>query len=257
MPIIECRGLTKLYTPDTGAPPVKALEEVDLCVEEGEFVAIVGPSGCGKSTLLEIIAGLQKPTSGEVLVAGKPVRGPCAEVGIVFQGDSTFPWLNTLENIKFGMKAKGLPAKEQEERARQAVKLVGLEGFEHHFPRELSGGMRQRVAIARTLVLRPKIILMDEPFGALDALTRLFLGDELLRIWQETQATILFVTHDLLEALRLADRVVVMSSRPGRVKRVVSTGLPRPRDQKVMSSPRMAELANVLWEELKREVREV
>ncbi|MDR5704235.1 MAG: ABC transporter ATP-binding protein [Armatimonadota bacterium] len=254
MPIIEIRALSKIYRPNTGAPPVEALRDVSLSVEAAEFVAIVGPSGCGKSTLLEIVAGLQSPTSGEVMVLGKPVQGPREEVGIVFQEGSTFPWLSTLENVKFGLKARGVPAAEQEIRAKEVIQLVGLQGFEHHSPRELSGGMRQRVAIARTLALRPRILLMDEPFGALDAQTRLLLGNELLRIWEETQATILFVTHDLLEALRLADRVILMTRRPGRIKRIVETTAPRPRDQTVMASAKTAELANMLWEELRQEV---
>jgi NitT/TauT family transport system ATP-binding protein len=256
MAIIEIRGLRKVYRPDTGAPPVEALRDVSLSVEAGEFLAIVGPSGCGKSTLLEIVGGLQAPTSGDVVVAGEPVRGPRADVGIVFQEDSTFPWLTTLDNVKFGLRARGVPAAEQEERARQVIQLVGLRGFERHYPRELSGGMRQRVAIARTLVLRPKILLMDEPFGALDAQTRLLLGNELLRIWQEIGATILFVTHDLIEALRLADRVVLMTRRPGRIKRTVETAAPRPRDERLVASTEMARLANLLWEELREEVGE-
>ncbi len=254
MALIEVRGVRKVYRPDTGAPPVEALRDVNLCVEAGEFVAIVGPSGCGKSTLLEIVAGLQSPTAGEVLVLGEPVRRPRTEVGIVFQEDSTFPWLTTLDNVKFGLRARGVPSREQEERARQVIQLVGLAGFERHYPRELSGGMRQRVAIARTLALRPQILLMDEPFGALDAQTRLVLGNELLRIWQEVGATILFVTHDLIEALRLADRVVLMTRRPGRIKRTVETAAPRPRSQALMASAEMARLANLLWEELREEV---
>ncbi|MDR5695329.1 MAG: ABC transporter ATP-binding protein [Armatimonadota bacterium] len=254
MPIIEVRSLSKVYRPNTGAPPVEALRDVSFSVEAGEFVAIVGPSGCGKSTLLEIIAGLQSPTAGEVVVLGKPVQGPRTEVGIVFQEDSTFPWLSTLENVKFGLKARGVPPGVQETLAKEVIQLVGLQGFEHHYPRELSGGMRQRVAIARTLVLRPQILLMDEPFGALDAQTRIVLGNELLRIWQEIQATILFVTHDLLEALRLADRVILMTRRPGQIKRIVETAAPRPREQTPVASAKTAELANMLWEELRQEV---
>jgi NitT/TauT family transport system ATP-binding protein len=254
MPIIEIRSVSRIYQADAGVPPVEALKDISFSVEAGEFVAIVGPSGCGKSTLLEIVAGLQRPTSGEVVVLGEPVQGPRSEIGIVFQEDSTFPWLSALDNVKFGLRARGVPAAEQEVRAREVIRLVGLEGFERFYPRELSGGMRQRVAIARALALRPQILLMDEPFGALDAQTRLVLGDELLRIWEEARTTILFVTHDLLEALRLADRVILMSRRPGRVKRVVEVELGRPRRHTVMGSGKMGELAEALWEELRQEV---
>ena len=253
--IVSIRNVSKVYPAHNGSSAVVALQAVDLEVFEGEFVAIVGPSGCGKSTLLEIIAGLVAPTTGEVAIAGRPVRGPHPDVGVVFQEDSAFPWLSVWENVEFGLKMRGVPAAERRRRVAEMVRLVGLAGFENHVPGQLSGGMRQRVAIARTLVLGPRIILMDEPFGALDAQTRLLMGDELLRLWERLRSTVIFVTHDIAEAVRLADRVVLMTARPGRVKEVVPVPLPRPRDFEMVSArPEFNTLVGRLWGSLKAEV---
>ncbi len=255
MPILEVRTVSKVYTPEeNGVRRVEALKDITFSVEAGKFVAVLGPSGCGKSTLLELIGGLQAATAGEIFVDGEPIQGPHPHVGIVFQEDSTFPWLTTLENVEFGLRARRYRPTELSWAAQEMITLVGLKDFEHHYPRELSGGMRQRVAIARTLVLDPKILLLDEPFGALDAQTRLLLGDELLRIWERVGTTILFVTHDIVEAVRLADRIILMTARPGRIKHVVDNPLLRPRDVSVITRPEFTELVNTLWEELRVEV---
>jgi len=230
---------------------VEAIRDVSLGVEEGEFVSIVGPSGCGKSTLMEIVGGLVESSSGEITIAGSPVHGTDPAVGIVFQQESAFPWRTVTENVEFGLEMTG--AADRQSRARDMIELVGLKGFEQHYPSELSGGMRQRVAIARTLVMEPKLILMDEPFGALDEQTRLILGEELLRIREATRATVLFITHSFDEALLLSDRIVVMTARPGRVKKIVSNPLPRPRDSTIVSDPEFGRLSGELWESLREE----
>ena len=230
---------------------VEALREIALEVDEGEFVSIVGPSGCGKSTLMEIVGGLVEPSSGEMTIAGNPVNGTDPAVGIVFQQESAFPWRTVQENVEFGLEMSG--AKDRRPRAQAMIELVGLKGFEDRYPAELSGGMRQRVAIARTLVMEPKLILMDEPFGALDEQTRLILGEELLRIREATQATVLFITHSFDEALLLSDRIVVMTARPGRVKKIVTNPLPRPRDSTIVSDPEFGRLSGELWESLREE----
>lgn len=253
--IVSVRSLSKVFPAQEGVGAVRALEGVDLEVREGEFLAIVGPSGCGKSTLLEILAGLTVPTTGEARIGGEALRGPHPDVGIVFQEESTFPWLSVWGNIEFGLRMRGVAAAERWRRVEEMVRLVGLVGFENHLPGQLSGGMRQRVAIARTLVLRPRILLMDEPFGALDAQTRLIMGDELLRLWERLRATVIFVTHDIGEAVRLAERVVLMTARPGRIKEVVPVRLPRPRDFEAVSAhPEFNSLVARLWGSLKAEV---
>jgi NitT/TauT family transport system ATP-binding protein len=254
-PTLEVRDLGKVFTPD-GDPRrrVEALQGITFSVTCGEFVAIVGPSGCGKSTLCEIVGGLIPPSSGQILIKGAPVMGPHPAVGLVFQEDSAFPWLTTLNNVAFGLRMEGVGREERERCARAMIGLVGLSGFEGHHPRELSGGMRQRVAIARTLVMNPELLIMDEPFGALDAQTRLLLGEELLRIWREVRATILFITHDIAEAVRLADRVLIMTARPGRLRRVVSVDLPRPRDKTPDLLAAADRLVAEIWEELREEV---
>jgi NitT/TauT family transport system ATP-binding protein len=232
---------------------VEAMRDIALEVDEGEFVSIVGPSGCGKSTLMEIVGGLIEPTSGEVRIAGTPVSGTDPAVGIVFQQESAFPWRTVAENARFGLEMTGVEKDEARRRAQEMLELVGLGGFEDRYPSELSGGMRQRVAIARTLVMNPQIILMDEPFGALDEQTRLILGEELLRIQAATSATILFITHSFDEALLLSDRIVVMTARPGRVKKIVDNPLPRPRDSTIVSDPEFGRLSGELWESLREE----
>jgi ABC-type nitrate/sulfonate/bicarbonate transport system ATPase subunit len=221
-------GLGKVYPTQDGGSFV-ALERVSLDIREGEFVALIGVSGCGKSTLVELIAGLQTPSTGTMAFDGVAHHGPHPRVGVVFQEESTFPWRTVAENIGFGLQMRGVAAKARDARVRQMIEMVGLRGFEDHYPHQLSGGMRQRVAIGRTLVLDPGILLMDEPFGALDEQTRFVLGEELLRIWRESGCTIVFVTHSLHEAVQLADRIVVLSPKPGRIVRVIENDLSRPR----------------------------
>ncbi len=232
---------------------VEALQDVSLSVDEGEFVSIVGPSGCGKSTLMEIVGGLIAPSGGEIRIGGNLVEGTDPSVGIVFQQESAFPWRTVAENVGFGLEMTGVGAQDRKQRVADMIGLVGLGGFEDRYPSELSGGMRQRVAIARTLVMEPQIILMDEPFGALDEQTRLILGEELLRIRDATNATVLFITHSFDEALLLSDRIVVMTARPGRVKKIVDNPLPRPRDSTIVSDPEFGRLSGQLWESLREE----
>ena len=208
---------------------IDVLHDVTLNVEEGEFVCLLGPSGCGKSTLIHLIAGLEQPTSGKVLVGGKPVTGPDPSRTVVFQDAALFPWLNVLGNVEFGLQMAGVPKMKRRERAMEYIRLVHLSKFVHASPHQLSGGMKQRVAIARALALQPAILLLDEPFAALDAQTRAVLQNELLEIWELARPTILFVTHNVREATGLADRVYVISSRPGRIRDMQSVSLPRPR----------------------------
>jgi NitT/TauT family transport system ATP-binding protein len=246
------RGIRKTFgSADTR--PVEALADVSLEVEEGEFVSIIGPSGCGKSTLLGIAGGLVAGYDGEIYVDGERVRGPHPSVGIVFQEESTFPWRTALANVAFGLEMQGAPKTEREARAREMIRLVGLGGFADRYPSELSGGMKQRVAIARALVMQPKILLMDEPFGALDEQTRIILGEELLRLQERLRQTVLFVTHNINEAVQLSDRVVVMSARPGQVKEIVDIELPRPRDSTIIASDRFGRLVGRIWSTLRTE----
>jgi NitT/TauT family transport system ATP-binding protein len=243
--LLSIEGLAKTYG------DVEAIQDVSLSVDEGEFVSIVGPSGCGKSTLMEIVGGLIEPSGGEITIGGNRVEGTDPSVGIVFQQESAFPWRTVTENVGFGLEMTGVGDRDQ--RVADMIGLVGLSGFEDSYPSELSGGMRQRVAIARTLVMEPRIILMDEPFGALDEQTRLILGEELLRIRDATNATVLFITHSFDEALLLSDRIVVMTARPGRVKKIVENPLPRPRDSTIVSDPEFGRLSGQLWESLREE----
>lgn len=222
-PKVSIRGLTKRFG------EVQALDPIDLDLGDNEFVSVVGTSGCGKSTLLSIIAGLTDATSGSVTVDGAEVTGPGRDRGVVFQGSTLLPWLTALGNVKFALRDEPITPAEQTEVAMEHLQLVGLDGFENSFPNQLSGGMQQRVNLARSLSYRPSILLMDEPFGALDALTREELTLEVLRIWRDQPKTILFVTHSISEAVLLADQVVVMSPRPGRVQEVIDVALPRPR----------------------------
>ncbi|HIP96116.1 MAG TPA: ABC transporter ATP-binding protein [Anaerolineae bacterium] len=224
---LKLEGVSKTYPGRDGA--VQALEDINLEVAEGELVCVVGQSGCGKSTLLQIVAGLEPPTTGRVYAGGRPVTGPDCRRGMVFQGFSLFPWLDVAGNVAFGLKVRGV--EDWQERVERILRLVGLDSFRRARPQHLSGGMAQRVALARTLVNEPQVLLLDEPFGALDAFTRMAMQDELVRIWQEAQLTTLFVTHDIDEAIYLGDRVVVLTPRPGRVKRVLDVPLPRPRDR--------------------------
>jgi ABC-type nitrate/sulfonate/bicarbonate transport system ATPase subunit len=229
----------------TDSGEVRVLEDIDLDVREGEFVCILGPSGCGKSTLLNVVAGFLEPTAGTVRIDGEEVRGPDPRRIFVFQERGVFPWLTAAGNIGFGLGR--LPRAERERRVAHYVGLVGLAGFENAYPHELSGGMKQRVEVARALAVDPDVLYLDEPFGALDSITRLVMRGELLRIWQAERKTILFVTHDIEESVQLADRVVVMSSRPARIRRIVPIDLPHPRD---LSSRRYLELRDGIFEEI-------
>ncbi|MFE9249363.1 ABC transporter ATP-binding protein [Streptomyces sp. NPDC007088] len=224
-----------------------ALEKVSLDIADEEFVTVVGPSGCGKSTLLNLAAGLTRPTSGEVLVDGRPVTGPGPERGVIFQQYALFPWLTVRGNVEFGLRLASVPARERRERATRAIDLVGLGDFADALPKTLSGGMKQRCAIARAYAVDPQVLLMDEPFGALDALTRVQLQDRLLATWSEQRRTVLFITHDVDEAVYLARRVVVMAARPGRVDRIVDVGLPYPRTEEIRLSPEFARIRNEVW----------
>jgi NitT/TauT family transport system ATP-binding protein len=232
---------------------VTAVENVTQHIPGGNFVSIVGPSGCGKSTLLAVIAGLQKPTSGSVSIHGRQVTGPDRNIGFVFQEDSTLPWRNVEENVRFAMQMGGTPRAEQQRRAQDAIDLVGLSGFEHSYPSMLSGGMRQRVALARTLALEPNVVLMDEPFAALDQQTRIFLGAEVRQIWARTQQTVVFVTHDIGEAILLSQQVWVMSYRPGTIIDVIDVDLPDERDPSIVSTHEFNELHNRIWTSLQAE----
>jgi NitT/TauT family transport system ATP-binding protein len=222
--------VTKIFRKETGHE-VTALDDVSLEIRGKEFVCFVGPSGCGKTTLLRIVAGLETATSGRVLLSGEEIRGPDPKRGMVFQEYSLFPWRTVIDNIAFGLEMQGVPREERRRRAKEYLNLVNLEQFGLAYPNELSGGMRQRVAIARALANDPEILLMDEPFGALDAQTRNKMQGELLEIWEETKKTVIFVTHSVDEAVYLADRIVVLSARPGRIKEVIEVGLARPRDR--------------------------
>ena len=252
--LLEIQGLTLTYPArEQGDTEVLALNGVSLDIHEGEFVSIVGPSGCGKSTLLSAVAGLFQGYQGSISIRGQQLKGPHSEIGVVFQEDSTFPWRSTLRNVEFGLEMRGVPKEERQRKAMEALHMVGLQGFEHRYPSQLSGGMRQRVAIARTLVQEPALLLMDEPFGALDEQTRIILGDELLRIQQNLGQTVLFITHNIQEAVMLSDRVVVLSARPGTIKGIIPIEFPRPRDSTIISSVEFAEKVGQIWSILRDE----
>jgi NitT/TauT family transport system ATP-binding protein len=230
-----------------------AVDDVSLTVHPGEFLSVIGPSGCGKSTLFNIIGGLQGEYDGRVTVGSTVITGPHPSIGMVFQEESAFPWRTVLDNVAFPLEIVGVPKAERLARARHFVELVGLSGFERSFPSELSGGMRQRVAIARTLVSEPRILLMDEPFAALDEQTRLLLGDKVLQIQQALHQTTLLITHNITEAVQLSDRVLVMTYRPGRVKRIVDIDLPRPRTSEVVGSDAFGHYVAAIWSDLREE----
>src|SRR5471030_939891 len=237
-----------------GPPAVHALGPIDLAIARGEFFSIVGPSGCGKSTLLDVLCGLVRPTSGSVHFEGRELRGEVPDgIGVVFQEDSSMPWLSVRQNVAFWLRTSAKPEKEISELVDHAVSFMGLAQFADHFPSQLSGGMRQRVCIARTLVLRPRLILLDEPFGALDQQTRLLMGEELLKLWRETGATVFLITHALDEAAMLADRIGVMSARPGRLLTIIDTRWPRERDSRVVEDPAFGTLTARLWSSLREE----
>jgi NitT/TauT family transport system ATP-binding protein len=247
------KNLNKCYRVREGNLP--ALSAVDLEVAEGEFVSIVGPSGCGKSTLLYILGGFIRADSGVIEVGGKAVTGPGTDRGVVFQEYALFPWLTVTQNIRYGLEMTGVARREREETVRRLVRTIGLEGFEHRFPRELSGGMKQRVAIARTLAYDPNILLLDEPFGALDAQTRETMQDELLRLWQATRKTVVMVTHDVNEAVYLSDRVLVMSQRPGRIVAEFSIAIDRSGNRETtMLNADFNAVRNEVWLAVRRQV---
>ncbi len=238
---------------ETPEGPLTAVDHVSLSVKPGEFLAVIGPSGCGKSTLFNIVGGLIEGYEGTVTVAGDRVRGPHPAIGMVFQEESTFTWRSVVDNVAFPLEITGMRKAERLERARHFISLVGLDGFERRYPAELSGGMRQRVSIARTLASEPKILLMDEPFASLDEQTRLLLGDKVLQIQQELQQTTLLITHNITEAVQLADRILVMTYRPGRVKRMVDINLPRPRSSEIVSSEAFGHYVAQIWGDLREE----
>ena len=247
-------GVTRIFLGTAGQQPVHALGPVDLELRRGEFFAVVGPSGCGKSTLLEILAGLQSPTAGTVAFEDQPVTIEVPDgIGVVFQEDASFPWLTVWDNAAFGLRRAGAAEAEVSRRVNDALAFMGLKDFAGAFPAQLSGGMRQRVCIARTLVLQPRLILLDEPFGALDAQTRLLMGDEVLRLWRRTSATVLLITHALDEAAMLSDRIGAMSARPGRFMDIVETRWPRERDSTIVSETSFGEITARLWENLRGE----
>ena len=227
---IECQAIHKAYRDAAGGREIVALDGLTLDIEPREFLTLLGPSGCGKSTLLNILAGFEKPDTGRVLLNGVPVKGPGPDRGVVFQDYALFPWLNIQQNVEYGLREKGLGKAETQAIARRFLAMVGLTGFERRFPHELSGGMRQRVALIRVLAIDPQILLMDEPFAAVDAQTRAILQEELERLWMQTQKTVVFVTHGVDEAIYLSDRVTVMTARPGLIKAILPINLPRPRD---------------------------
>jgi len=238
---------------ETPEGPLVAVDRVSLSVRPGEFLAVIGPSGCGKSTLFNVIGGLLDGYQGAVTVAGETVRGPHPAIGMVFQEESTFPWRTVIENVAFPLEIAGMRKTDRFDKAKKFIALVGLNGFEKRYPAELSGGMRQRVAIARTLASEPKILLMDEPFASLDEQTRLLLGDKVLQIQQDLKQTTLLITHNITEAVQLADRILVMTYRPGRVKRMVDIDLPRPRSSAVVSSEAFGHYVAQIWSDLREE----
>jgi len=250
-PRLEIVNLRKDF--HTGRRTLTALDGASMSLGENEFVSLVGTSGCGKSTLLSIVAGLQEPTDGEVLVDGRPVHGPGRDRGVVFQTYTLFPWLSARGNVEFALRGEGVGARERRETALENLKLVGLERFADARPNELSGGMKQRVAIARALSYRPEILLMDEPFGALDALTRQLMQELLTSVWEHHRLTVLFVTHDVEEAVYISDRVVIMTNRPGRMKKEVRVELPRPRSYDMLGSPEFGQLYAEVLESIREE----
>jgi ABC-type nitrate/sulfonate/bicarbonate transport system ATPase subunit len=251
-PKLQLRDITMSFRTRRGGQTI-AVDNLSLDVADREFIAIVGPSGCGKSTLLRVAAGLVQPSQGVVLVDGRQITGPGADRGMVFQSYTLFPWLTVQGNVEYGPRLKRMAAAERTQLAREYIEMVGLQGFERSYPKELSGGMMQRVAIARALANDPEVLLMDEPFGALDAQTRTIMQELLVTIWQRTPKTILFVTHDIDEALFLGDRVYIMTARPGKIKQVVDVHLPRPRTSELTIDPRFIEQKRAVFDAIKEE----
>jgi NitT/TauT family transport system ATP-binding protein len=254
LPAIELRNVTKRFRTPAGGI-YTALRDLSLTIQPGEFCAVVGPTGSGKSTTLSLISGLDRPTHGEVVLMGQLVQGVNPHVGFVFQTDAVLPWRSVLDNVAAGPMFRGLRSREAHTRAREWIARVGLAGFEDRYPHQLSGGMRKRVALAQTLINEPQILLMDEPFSALDVQTRVLMGNELLTLWSTTSASVVFVTHDLEEAIALADRVVVLTAGPATVKGSYAIDLPRPRNvSEIRFNPRFVELYHTIWEDLRSEV---
>jgi NitT/TauT family transport system ATP-binding protein len=254
-PKLEIRGLGKTFKTRSGE--LKALEDVNFEIAENEFVSLVGTSGCGKSTLLNIVAGLDHPTEGGAWLDGEPITGPGRDRGMVFQSYTLLPWLNTRQNVEFALRGEDMTRAERRDAANQQLELVGLSEFGDAFPSQLSGGMRQRVAIARALSYRPEVLLMDEPFGALDALTRRVMQELLTEVWERHRLTVLFITHDVEEAIYISDRVLVMKNRPGKIKEEVEIDLPRPRDFAMISGGHFAELSRRVLEPIHMESKQV
>jgi NitT/TauT family transport system ATP-binding protein len=250
---IELRDVDMLFNGQKKDDVTHALSNFDLTIEEGEFTALLGPSGCGKSTALGIVAGFTRPTSGDVFVHSRPVTDPGPDRGVVFQEHNLFPWLTVWENVVFGPKVCGKRASSYEEHARQQIRVVGLEGFEDHLPKQLSGGMRQRCSIARALVNDPTILLMDEPFGALDAQTRMVMQELVLELWERDRKTVLFITHDIDESLLLADTIHVMTARPGTIKATITNTLDRPRNYDVVASNEFIEMKKQILDLIRSE----
>jgi NitT/TauT family transport system ATP-binding protein len=251
VPVLLVEDLVKRF--DTPQGPITAVDRVSFSVAQGELISLIGPSGCGKSTVFNIVGGLVPMSEGRIVVNGEAITGPHAAIGMVFQEESTFPWRTVLDNVAFPLEIEGVRRNERIERAMHFVKIVGLDGFEKRYPAELSGGMRQRVSIARALGFKPRMLLMDEPFASLDEQTRLLLGDKVLQIQQELNQTILLITHNITEAVQLSDRVLVMSYRPGRIKRVVDIDLPRPRTSAIVSSDAFGRYVAAIWGDLREE----
>jgi NitT/TauT family transport system ATP-binding protein len=254
--ILELKNLSR-EVPGRNGEPFVIFKDIDLTVRDGEFVSIVGPSGCGKTTMLRVINGLLAPSAGQIFVDGKEQKGADGELvmGFVFQGAALLPWRTSLNNVMLGLEGRGKNSAGAQALARKYLDMVGLSGFEQHYPHELSGGMQQRVNLARALAIEPKILLMDEPFAALDAQTRSFMQLELLRIWSQTKKTVIFVTHMISEAILLSDRVIVFSNRPGRIRAEFAVPLPRPRDMEIKSDRRFVELENTVWKLIEEEVK--
>jgi len=251
---VTLRGVVKRFPASAGGQGVHALGPIDLDIRRGQFFAIVGPSGCGKSTLLELIAGLLPATEGRIEFEGRPIEREIPDgIGVVFQEDACFPWLDVRSNVEFGLRKSALAADERTRRVDRAIAMMGLRDFAGSYPAQLSGGMRQRVCIARTLVAEPRLLLLDEPFGALDQQTRLLMGDEVLRLWREIGATVFIITHALDEAAMLADRIAVMSARPGCVIDIVETAWPRERDSRIVEREEFGAVTSRLWKTLREE----
>ncbi|AMN41499.1 ABC transporter ATP-binding protein [Rhodoplanes sp. Z2-YC6860] len=253
---LETRGLRMEYVRQRDGSRFVALDNVNIQIEDRKFVAVVGPSGCGKTTFIKIVDGLIKPTAGQILIDGRQVRGPGIDRAMVFQEPSLLPWRSVLDNVTYGLECQGRADSASRIRARELIKLVGLGNFESHYPHELSGGMQQRCNLARALAVDPEILIMDEPFAALDAQTRELMQDELLRVWRETRKTVLFVTHQINEAVYLADQVLVFGARPGSIREVVDIDLPRPRPLAIKRSSTFLEYEDRIWATIEREARQ-